>query len=69
MDYREAFEKIVQQQLERIEKMKAADDFIDYSKLDKIIIGVIGGDGIGPAITAHAHKILESLLAEQVAAG
>ncbi|MGL4484751.1 MAG: isocitrate/isopropylmalate family dehydrogenase [Anaerovoracaceae bacterium] len=67
MDYTKAFENIVKAQLERIEKMKSGEDFIDYSKLDKIIIGVIGGDGIGPAITAEAEKILRHLLKKEVA--
>jgi isocitrate dehydrogenase (NAD+) len=49
--------------------MKAEKDFLDYSKLDTIIIGVCGGDGIGPAITRSAHKILEFLLADEVKAG
>ena len=69
MDYKEAFEKIVTEQLARIEKLKEGQDFIDYQSLDKIIIGVIGGDGIGPAITAQARKVLESLLADEVRKG
>lgn len=69
MEYREAFEKIVSQQLARVEAMKQETDFIDYSSLDQIIIGVIGGDGIGPAITAQAHRILAELLSEEVKAG
>ena len=69
MDYKEAFEKIVTEQLARIERLKEGQDFIDYQSLDKIIIGVIGGDGIGPAITAQARKVLESLLADEVRKG
>ena len=41
--------------------MKAQDDFIDYSKLDKLIIGVCGGDGIGPEIVDSAVKVLEAV--------
>jgi isocitrate dehydrogenase (NAD+) len=69
MDYMEQFERIVASQLARIEKMKEASDFIDYQGLDTIIIGIIGGDGIGPAITANAHKVLTTLLADEVAKG
>ncbi len=69
MDYMKAFEAIVAQQLARVEKMKLDTDFINYQSLDKIIIGVIGGDGIGPAITAQAHRVLEQLLADEVEAG
>ena len=65
----EKFSALLTQQLERVEKMKQTKDFVDYEKLDKIIIGVCGGDGIGPYITAHAHRILEFLLADEVDKG
>lgn len=67
--YLEKFESIVKQQLARVEKMKNDRDFVDYKALDKIIIGVVGGDGIGPAITAQAQRVLEYLLADEVKAG
>lgn len=69
MDYIKAFENIVAQQLARVEKMKSDTDFINYQDLDKIVIGVIGGDGIGPAITAQAHRVLEQLLSDEVNTG
>ncbi len=65
----EKFEILLRKQLERNENIKATKDFIDYSKLDKIIIGVVGGDGIGPAITAEGQRVLEHLLADKVSAG
>ncbi|MDD2216819.1 MAG: isocitrate/isopropylmalate family dehydrogenase [Eubacteriales bacterium] len=69
MDYQKAFADIVSQQLVRLEKLKQDNVAIDYKKLDKIIIGIIGGDGIGPAITAQAHRVLEELLSDEVAEG
>lgn len=69
MDYVAKFEKIIKEQLARVEMMKQQKDFIDYAALDKIIIGVAGGDGIGPAITAQAHRVLEYLLADEVKNG
>ncbi len=69
MDYMKQFENIVTAQLARIEKMKEESDFVDYQTLDKIIIGIIGGDGIGPAITDQAHRVLSTLLADEVAQG
>ncbi len=63
------FAAILEKQLARVERMKADKEFMDYSKLDTIIIGVCGGDGIGPAITKAAHRILENLLADEVAKG
>ncbi len=63
------FEEILRQQLERVDKMKEEGDFVDYPNKDKIIIGVVGGDGIGPFITAQAQRVLEHLLKEDVESG
>ena len=63
------FEKILVEQLERVERMKRGDDWIDYNKLKPIIIGVVGGDGIGPYICKHAQDILEFLLKDEVEKG
>jgi isocitrate dehydrogenase (NAD+) len=52
------FEKIVTEQLERVERMKKGEDWTDYDALKPIIIGMIGGDGIGPFITDEARRIL-----------
>lgn len=69
MDYMKHFETLVREQLDRVEKMKLQSDFVDYGKLDKIIIGTCGGDGIGPAITAQAQRIMEFLLRDEIASG
>lgn len=66
---KEKFGQLMEKQLKRVEEMKAQGDFIDYKALDKIIIGVCGGDGIGPAITKQAQRIMEYLLKDAVAAG
>ena len=63
------FEEVIRSQMERNEKMKATKDFVDYKKLDKIIIGVCGGDGIGPMITKVSADVLKYLLADEVKAG
>jgi len=63
------FENLVKEQLERVERMKSAGDWTDYSSLKPIIIGLVGGDGIGPFITKHAQAIIEFLLKEEVEAG
>jgi isocitrate dehydrogenase (NAD+) len=63
---KERFGKLLEEQLLRVEEMKAQGDFVDYKSLDQIIIGVCGGDGIGPAITAQAQRVLEYLLKDEV---
>ncbi len=65
----EQFEKVMRAQLARVEQMKAEQDFVDYKSLDKIIIGVCGGDGIGPVITNESARVLEFLLDSDVKAG
>ena len=63
------FEQLIKEQLERIERMKRDTDWIDYSKIKPIIIGVVGGDGIGPYICRHAQDILEFLLKDEIENG
>ena len=58
----EKFGVLLRKQLERVEVLKNEPDWTDYSKLDKLIIGVCGGDGIGPYICASAQKVMEVLL-------
>lgn len=62
-----AFEKLLIAQQERAERIKQEKEFVDYESLDKLIIGVCGGDGIGPVITHEAERVLRFLLADDVA--
>ena len=66
---KEHFGKLIQLQQERIKKMKQGQEWVDYTKLKPIIIGILGGDGIGPHITGEAQRVLETLLAEEVKKG
>lgn len=63
------YEALIREQLARNEKIKAQKEFVDFEKLDKIIIGVCGGDGIGPIITKESARVLEYMLADDVKAG
>ncbi len=65
----EKFEALMREQSDRSDAIKAQGDFVDFEKLDKIIIGVCGGDGIGPVITKESARVLEYMLADKVAAG
>jgi isocitrate dehydrogenase (NAD+) len=61
--------RILEGQLARVERIKSEEDWIDYAEVKPIIVGVLGGDGIGPAITAEAQRVLEDLLADAVKSG
>lgn len=65
----EKFEKLLIAQQQRAERIKAEKDFVDYSALDNLIIGICGGDGIGPVITHEAERVLRFLLKDDVDGG
>ena len=66
---KEHFGTVLLQQLERVERLKEEGDWIDYSSISPIIIGMLGGDGIGPSISAETQAVLAYLLRDQVASG
>lgn len=61
----ERFAPLLENQLERVQLMKAQADFIDYTGLSRLVIGICGGDGIGPVITDAGHQVLRYLLADE----
>ncbi|MBE6648227.1 MAG: isocitrate/isopropylmalate dehydrogenase family protein [Ruminococcaceae bacterium] len=63
------FQALLNEQLDRAENIKKTKDFVDFKKLDKIIIGVCGGDGIGPYISAVAKTVLEHMLESEIKSG
>ena len=63
----EAFKVLLEQQLDRVAKMNTEKK--DFSTQKVITIGVVDGDGIGPIITAQASRVLEKVLADEIAAG
>jgi len=65
----EKFKKLLEKQLARVDRINAAKQFKDFTKLDKIVIGVCGGDGIGPTITAASRLVMEQLLADEIRQG
>ena len=66
---KEKFAELMTKQRARVAQMRAEGDFVDYAALPTIVIGVCGGDGIGPVITAEAQRVLAFLLKEEVEKG
>src|SRR5512136_322942 len=66
---KEHFAKLLEEQLKRVDQIKSGEDWADYSKLKPIIIGVVGGDGIGPYISHEAVRVLSYVLAAEIAEG
>ena len=63
------FQKLLQDQLARVDRMRTVEEQTDYAALNPIIVGILGGDGIGPFIAAEAQRVLESLLQVPLDAG
>lgn len=63
------FAGLIREQLDRVQRMKEAAEWVDYTALKPIIIGILGGDGIGPFIADESRRVLEHILAEEVSKG
>ena len=63
------FETLLREQIARTGRMAELSKPVNYAALDKLIIGVCDGDGIGPIICTEAVRVLEALLADRIAAG
>jgi isocitrate dehydrogenase (NAD+) len=66
---RQHFGKVLEEQLERVDRLKQQPDWLDFGKVQPIKIGMLGGDGIGPFIAVEAQRVLEYLLRDQVDSG
>ncbi len=65
----ESFRALLEGQLARQNRLEAGATAKDFATMDKIVIGTVDGDGIGPIITKEAKRVLEHLLADDIAAG
>ncbi len=65
----EQFRAVLTEQIARQQKMEQDSGATDYSKLDKIVIGICYGDGIGPIISKESKRLLEFILKDEIANG
>ena len=63
------FGKLLEVQMKRMERIKAAPDWIDYAAISPIKIGILAGDGIGPFIAAESKRVLTHLLQDELKSG
>lgn len=63
------FEKLLREQLARTEEMKKNNTRTDFLNKEKIIIGLVDGDGIGPIIMKEAEKVAKKLLKNELSSG
>lgn len=65
----EKFGELIRSEYQRIETMKQDDEVTDFSKKDKIIVGIMPGDGIGPIVMEQALRVTKELLKDEIASG
>ena len=65
----EQFRQLLNEQVARVDVMEKGAGAKDFSQKEKIIIGMIDGDGIGPMIVREARRLLENLLEKEIASG
>ena len=65
----EQFRELLCQQAARQARMEKNAPAKDFARAEKTVIGVIGGDGIGPIIINQVLRVLEKLLKEELESG
>ena len=65
----EQFRTLIKEQLERQNKMEQGSVAKDFTKQEKIVVGVCGGDGIGPILMRETTRIIEKLLENEIKSG
>ncbi len=65
----EHYETLLRKQLARVDEMEKGASPVDLANKEKLVIGVIGGDGIGPIIVEQAKRVLGILLKDEIASG
>lgn len=68
-DAQKKFKDLIEEEDKRIEKMKASLEVKDYAKLDKIKVGILPGDGVGPILMKQALRVLRELMKEEIEQG
>ena len=65
----EVFGDLIKTEEERIERMKASEQVKDFSKLTRIKVGILPGDGVGPILMEQALRVLKELVKPEILSG
>ena len=63
----EKFGTLIEGESKRIERMKDADGVTDFKSKNKIDIGILPGDGVGPILMEQALRVLMELVGKEIA--
>ena len=65
----EQFRTLLTEQIARTENMERGAQAKNFAAMDKIVVGVAGGDGIGPIIMRETRRVMDALLKDEIASG
>ena len=65
----EKFGALVENESARIERMKASQEVTDFSSKEKIVVGILPGDGVGPILMKQALRVLNELAGDEIQSG
>ncbi len=63
------FAELLREQLERNDRMKTGEKPKDFSSMEQIVVGLCGGDGIGPIIMEQVERLVKKVLEEERESG
>ncbi|MDR1481466.1 MAG: hypothetical protein LBI74_02450 [Synergistaceae bacterium] len=65
----EEFRNLLETEFKRIGLMKETLTPINHENMDKIVVGIIPGDGIGPLIMSQTERVLHELAGSEISNG
>ena len=65
----EKFGALIENESRRIERMKESQELTDFKNKEKIVIGILPGDGVGPILMEQALRVLKELIGEEIESG
>lgn len=65
----EKFGALIENESARIERMKASQKVTDFSNKEKIVVGILPGDGVGPILMKQALRVLNELAGDEIQSG
>lgn len=65
----EKFGELIRGEETRIENMKKSSVSTDFAALDKIVVGILPGDGVGPILMKQGLRVLRELIPDEIESG
>ncbi len=63
----EKFGTLIANESKRIDRMKESNEVTDFKSKEKIVVGILPGDGVGPILMEQALRVLRELVEKEIA--